>query len=644
MKKISGYLWGFIVLICAFFIAGMCTLGSVSTGGESLLVASNKTVYFSLTNGNGSSNTDTVDSIYVKVGTIYKGVDETVNLSVGISTTANAATTSGYWTTENKRTVTVKSVTDGVEYNWLKIYGDCNKTAKSVSFTATANVELVEIVCLNTDGEQIAIKGYLPSKYTEYDLDKVAYACDAQDGFTASESAYHNVTAEEGYYITSAKTLLSGREVRSGYTYVLDENFNYLNTVIVGASVGLFGASAFAVRLPAFVATCVLILCAFLLMKELFKSEKYSFYGALLLCLGGMTTTLGRLGAPYAIVASAIVTSAYFMYRFFARGISSKRVIKDGLNIFWSGLFAAVAMSIDASAILPSIAILTLFGFGLRRQKLAHRVALSKTEGGEEEVTSESGEITLVNKSALREKAKYAEKTRVSYGFAALSFVVGTILISFVSAVICYAAFIKAHGNVDLGFVRLVGYGVRNSIVGGKVTAFAAENASNAFTWFLPWKAFTAYKGASAEYLAWNILPNAVVCVCSLLALIVTTFKVAKDFVTKAQDRRALRIRRAYFVLLSGLAAAMIAAAFKTHVSVLNSYLFHVCYTAFLPLAAIAFAGESDKKRKIADFLLGFVTGLAAVAFVISVPSMYGFAVSAAYSKAIGWLSIVRKV
>lgn len=644
MKKISGYIWAFIVLICVFFSVGVCTLGSVSTGGKSLLVASNKTVYFSLTDENGAANADTVDCVYVKVGTIYKNVDETATFTVGVSTTASAATTSGYWPSANKKSVSVKTVTDGAEYNWLKIYDDCNKVAKSVSFTATANVELLEIVCLNTDGEKIAIKGYLPSKYTEYDLGEVAYACDAQDSFTASENAYHNVTAEEGYYITSAKTLLSGREVLSDHTYVLEENFNYLNTVIVSGSVAIFGASAFAIRLPAFLATCVLVLCAFLLMKELFKSEKYSFYGALLLCLGGMATTLGRLGAPYAIVTSAIVASAYFMYRFFARGISSKNVTKDALNILWSGLFAAVAMSIDASAVIPAIAVLALFGFGLRRQKLAYKVALSKTEGKEEEKVLENGEKILVNKASAYEQAKYAEKTRVSYGFAVLSFAIATVLLSFVSAVVCYTAFIKASGNVDPGFAGLIWNGLRNSIVGGKVVPFAAENASNAFSWFLPWKTFTAYKVAnSGEDLVWNILPNAVVCLFSLIALLFTTFKVAKDLVVKAQDKRALRIRRAYFLLLSGLAAAMIAAAFKTHVSVLNSYLFHTCYVAFLPLAAIAFAGESEKKTKIADFLIGFVTGIAAVELVICLPSMYGFAMPAAYEKVIGWISVVKK-
>lgn len=644
MKKISKYTRMFLVLFCVFFVVGLCTLGSVSTGGKSLSVKSGKAVYFSLTNKDGTANSDVVDCVYVKVGRTYKDVNETVTLTVGVSTAENASTSSSNWLTSNQKSVSVKTITDGAEYNWLKIYDACGVAAKSVSFKATANVELLEIVCLNTDGEKIAIKGYLPSQYVEYDLSEVAYACDAQNGFTASRNAYHNLTAEEGYYVVSAKTVLGGRAYSSDKTYVLEKNFNYLNTIIASGSVAIFGASAFAVRLPAFLATCALVFFAFLLMKELFKEEKYAFYGALLLCLGGMTTTLGRFGAPYAIVTSAIVASAYFTYRFFARGISSKRVTKDALNILWSGLFAAVAMSIDASAVIPVIAVLVLFGFGLRRQKRAYKLALAKTEGGETEV-SENGETFFVNEAAAYERVKYAEKTRVSYGFAFLSFFVATGLIIFFSAVACYTAFIKTKNNVDPGFISLIWNGLRNSIFGGEVSAFAAENASNVFSWFLPWKAAALYKGAKdGSYLEWNAFSNVVVCLFSLLALAFTTCKVAKDFVTKTSDKRALRIRRSYFLLLGGLAASMIAAAFKTQVSLLNAYPFYVCYTAFLPLAAIALEGEDGKRKKLADFLLGFVTGAAAVAFVIGLPSAYGFGVPVVYEKIVRRLCIVKKV
>lgn len=641
MKKISAYIWAFIVLICVFFTAGVCTLGSVSTGGEAMFVKSNATVYFSMLDENDAAAGQTVDAVYVKVGTIYKNVDESTTLVASMSTSANSsnATLSSQWPSANTRSVVVKTVSDGKQYNWIKIFEGANKeSVKAVSFRANSNIELVELVCLDADGKVINMEGFVAKESTDYTQDEIAKATDAQESFEKSKGSFYNLTVEEGYYVTSAQTLLSGRGILSGSTYVLEENFNYLNTVLTAGSIAIFGASAFAVRLPAFLATCALILFAFLLMKDMFKSEKYAFIGALLLCLGGMATTLGRLGAPYAIVASALVASAYFMHRFFSKGISSGRVVKDGLNILWSGLFAALAMSIDASAIFPTIGILVLFGFGLRRQKAAYKLALEKEENRIAN-EAEDGEST----AAAQVKVKYGEKTRISYGFAVLSFVMGTALLCFVSAVLCYAAYIKVNGNVDLGFTRLVWDGFKHSLFGGKVVSYATENGSSTFGWFLPWKAATlsAVTGGE-EYLAWNVLPNAAVSYFSLIALIVTTFKVAKGFVDKTQDKKALRIRRAYFILLVGLAVSMMAAACKLHVSVLNAFLFQTCYVAFLPLMAISLSGEGEKNGKIVDGVLWGVVALAAVVFVVSLPSAYGFAVPSSYAKAFGWTAIVN--
>ena len=636
MKKTSAYIRAFILLICIFFTVGIVTLGSVSTGGKNLLVHTNAPVYFSLVDKDGATKSQTVDAVYVKLGAVYKNVDEQFSITVGVSTTATAsnANSTSAWPSANKKNIAIKTVSDGAQYNWLKIAQDWDKDGiKSLYFQANANVELIEIVCLDKDGKAIGLNGFLAKESNDYNLDEVAYAYDAQNSFNASESAYHNLTAEESYYLTSANTLLSGREYVNDSQYILDENNNYLYTAIIGGSVALFGVSPFAVRLPAFLAACTLILCAYLLMKELFKSEKYAFIGVLLLCLGGAVTVLGRFGAPYAVVTSAIVASAYFMYRFFAKGISSDRVYNDGANVLYSGLFAAVAVCIDASAIFPVIGVLTLFGFGLHRQKTARKLALARME-----------ESADTENKVARIHAKYAEKVRVCYAYAALSFVAGTLLLAFASAVLCYTAFIKVNGNVDKGFASLIWYGLKNSIVGNGFTAYGAENTSNVLTWFLPWKAATLYQKSGESYLVWSVLPNAALCYACFVALIVTTFTVAKGFVVKAQDKQALRVRRAYFVLLLGLAFSMVAAACKIERSVVNGLLFHVCYVGFLPLAATAFSSidGKDKKSKAFNALLWIIVALAAAVFFVSLPSIYGFGAPTSYAKAFGWTAIVN--
>ena len=646
MKKLSAYVWAFIVLIVVFFTAGVSTLGSAATSGKSLFVQANTKAYFSLVDEDGNTYSDNVQDVYVKIGSVYNDVGEDFTLTVGFSTSTSPATDSSFTKAPIVLATNVYSDgdgADGIHYNWFKVVTAWNKNAKSVSFASTANLELYEIVCLNDKGERLNLKAYT-GKLNPYKAEEVAYACDAQDSVIISENAYYNLTMEEGYYLSSAQTLLGGRSFIKDCKYLLDKNFNYLSTVLISGSVGLFGASAFAVRLPAFLATCILIIFAFLLMRELFKNDKFAFIGSILLCVGGLATTLGRIGAPYAFVASALVGSAYFMYRFFAKGISNKHVVKDGANILYSGLFAAAAIAIDGGAIFPVIAILVLFGFGMRRQYQAYKVALAKTEGLGETVVDDKGETKTVNKEADRVTAQYKGKNRISYGFAGLSFGMGTVILIFLAAILSYSAFIKVNGNVDLGFANLLWTGFKNSMLGKGVLPFATQNASNAFVWFLPWKANTVYTGLNggSAYLTWSVTTNLVVTCLALVSLIFVTVKVALGFANKATDKQTLRVRRAYFVLLGGMAAGMLMAACRMHVSILNGYLFHVAYVAFLPLAAAAIVGEdSGAKKTWVDVALWAVVGLAVAAFALGVPAAYGIAVSTNYAKAFTWTTFV---
>lgn len=646
MKKLSAYVWAFIVLIVVFFTAGVSTLGSAATSGESLFVQANTKAYFSLADEDGNTYNEKVKDVYVKIGSVYNEVGEDFTLNVGFSTSVSPSSDSSFTKAANVVATNVYSAgdgADGIHYNWFKIVSDWGKEAKTISFSSTANLELYEIVCLNEKGERLGIKAY-ENKLNAYKTEDVARACDAQESVIISENGYYNLTVEEGYYMASAQTLLSGRSYVKDCKYLLDKNFNYLGTALISGSVAIFGASAFALRLPAFLATCSLIVFAFLLLRELFKSDKLAFISSILLCVGGMATTLGRIGAPYAFVASALVASAYFMYRFFAKGISNKHVVKDGANILYSGLFAAVAIAIDGGAIFPAAAILVLFGFGMRRQYQAYKLSLAKTDGLTETVVDANGETKTVNKEADRVTAQYGAKNRIAYGFAALSFVMGTIICMLVSSILAYSAFIKVNGNVDPGFARLIWNGFKNSMLGNGVLPFAAENASNAFTWFLPWKATTLYAGLNggSAYLNWSVTTNLVVTCLALVALIFVTVKVAFGFAKKKTDKQTLRIRRAYFVLLGGLAAGMLMAACRLHVSLLNGYLFHVCYVAFLPLAATAIVGEEGGlKKTLVDVALWSIVGLAIAAFALGVPATYGIAVSSNYAKAFTWMTFV---
>ena len=647
LKKISGYTWALLLAIVVFLTAGAFVIGSPKTAGESVLVKADKTAYFSLE----TESTDKLDSIHINLGSIYTKVGEDVTVTVKTSTQAAPTASLSSWSSGSDIVKTISNLKsdtadiNGANYNWVVLATGINKKAKTISVSMTANVELNEIVCITTDGKQIPVSGYVisGSKIQDYTVEELNAACDAQDSFHVSESAYYNFTQEEAYYMESVENVLDGKDVVANSVYTFDQNNNYLATVLFVPSVALFGESVFALRLPVLVASAMLIVFAYLFIAELTKKNKYAFAFALMLCVGGLVTSLGFMGAPYMFVAAALVASGYFMLRFYSRGISSSRLIRGGCNVLFSGLFAAVALAIDFAAILPVAAILVLFAFGMRRQKLAYKLAAEKTVGKEETITVE-GETKTVNRAADKLRMQYEEKNRISYGFAALSFIMGTIVLTLLAAVVCYSAYIRANNNVDDGFLVMMWRGLRNSIKADAFLPFGSANWSSVWAWWVPVRAATAYTGVEAvagKYLAWNVSPNAFLSYLSLISVVVMTVKVAKDFAVQTTDKKALRIRRTYFILLGGMAAAMLAGCLKGMVCGYYSLVFHVLYLGFIPTLFMLLPDEKEtccaKAKILSNVALWVIVLVAAAVFVACLPSIFGFAAPTSWTKWFTW-------
>ena len=633
MKKITAYTWAFILVLVAFFTVGMFTLGSTKTTGKAMTVLKNETVYYEF------EQNETVQAVYVNVGAIHAelGTQATVTVKTSNSTSAPS---SASWTAFGQdlkiSNVTNDENANSMQYNWVCVAAGMSKSAYKVSFTANAPLELNEIVVVNKAGEIVSMKGYPTG--TPYSIAELNSTLDKQDNFARfitedgkvelNNGALENFAQEEGYYMSSVQNLLAGN-AKYDANFTLDGNFNYLATVLMTPAVAIFGNSVFALRLPAFIATCMMLVFAFFLVKELTKREQLAFYFSLVLMLGGLVTTVGRFGAPYVMVASAIVASAYFMYRFFAHGISRSNMLGGALNIFAAGLFGAVAISMDITALLPMAGIAVIYAFGLRRQKQAHLLAMEKAKD---------------EKAMLREKNAFATKTRLSYGFAVLSFGVGTLVLMLFSAVLCYSAYVRAVNSTDVNFVAVLWKGIAASFRDNGVTSYTATNAS-VLAWLIPFRPAALFTGAvgagEGAYVGWHVLPNMAVLVCAGAAFVVCTIKVILDLVHKKNDKMALRMRRAYAVLLGGMVLALIAGLVRGNVSALSGMLFHVFYLAFLPLAATLLPeGETTQEKVLIN--AGCITLIAifALAFVLALPVMYGFAIVADRAKLFNWMSL----
>lgn len=647
MKKITAYTWAFILVILSFFTVGMFTLGSVKTTGDSMTVVKDTAVYYEL------ESSQSLKAIYVNVGGIHGtlGEDATITVKTSSNMTSSATGFSIFGSSLKLGNVTSKNFQSGGLYNWVAVSTGQSKTAMRISLTSNVTLQLNEIVAINKNNEIVTLKANTMGG--NYNVGQINTTFDAQESFarfineegvvTLDNSAFANFTQEEGYYMSSVQNLLSGKD-KYDATYTLDGNFNYLATVLLTPSVAMFGNSVFALRLPAFIATCLMIVFAYLLIKELTKREQLAFFFSLVLMVGGLVTTVGRLGAPYAMIASAIVASAYYMYRFFAHGISSKDMLRGASSILVSGLFGAAAIAMDITAIFPVAGVLVLFAFGLRRQKLAHEVALSKTADKAETVVNEEGEEVVINKAADKENETYETKTRLSYGFAALSFGMATLLFILFAGIICYSAYVRATNSESVNFLTMLWIGIKGSARDNGVTAYTAANAS-VLSWILPFKPAALYTGvkaaAAGEYVGWHVLPNIAVICTAALAFVVSTVKVLADLAKKNNDKKSLRMRRTYCVLLGGMVLALAAGLVRGNVSALSGMLFHVLYLGFLPLAAMLIPeGETTQEKALVNVALCTVVAVFVLAFALALPVMYGYSVVASRANLFKWMTL----
>jgi hypothetical protein len=281
----------------------------------------------------------------------------------------------------------------------------------------------------------------------------------------------------------------------------------------------------------------------------------------------------------------------------------------------------------------------------MRRQRLAHELALAKVVDQEETSVDEAGNTVYINKAADKENRLYDMKTRISYGFAGLSFVMGTFLFILLAAVLCYSAYVRANNSADVNFLAMVWDGLKASARDNGVTSYTAENAS-ILSWILPFKPATLYTGiravASDSYLGWLVFPNIAVLCASAVAFIASTVKVIMDFVQKKSDKKALRMRRMYFVLLGGMVLALVAGLARGNVSALSSMLFHVLYLGFLPLIGMMIPEGNDIQEKaLINVALCTVVAVFVLTFALALPAMYGYSVIASRAKLFTWMSFL---
>lgn len=681
-------------LVLALFIVGACTIGGFNGGGSAYLAEEGSTVAFYLDYQDGA----TLDKVYLNAGTAYAetGTAFTVTVRTSSNSSLSWITSYGFGAKKISNLYSSDAEALGTNYDWVQLRDESNTTALSTSrrlvqLEFSCPVLVNEVVFVDTNGN--VIPAYVEADDVRELLGEeqwvtwgttfraqsgnegLANLLDAQQNVETGNTVYSDFTEDEMYTLMQIENIVElGSRVPDGGVFNADTDHGAFAVLPYVLSTLIFGRSAFGLRIVSVLFTAALVWMIWLLARELFahgdkKKEGWAFLTACLFAGGGLALTVGRLGLYLPMLAFLIVSSFYFMYGFFARGISEERPAKSACNILVSGLLFALAVASDPKMLLAGVGVVALFIAGavrLERAYKAKRQAL-REEMRDANAKETSREVMLENAAAAEEKSaalgaelSYARRLVCLLFF--VSFAVGTFLFIVLSAIPSNSIFMRLYEanprSPTLGIFDYLG-----SMFGGafsltNATSLAAGNAVNAFGWFVGLKGATLFS-ASAEgtYSALNAQVNLAMAITALVGFLFLTAYTVLYYVTGGQkgayaSKHAPTVLRAYFVLLAGLVSSLLPYLFAGQVSAAQSMLFNCFYLAFIPLTFFTVSAQDTRERaklfgrirmNTAKWVLFWLLVLYAVVFVLSVPMYFGIPLSVgAAAGMFGWTTFMN--
>lgn len=691
MARVSRFGWAAIALVLAVFMIGACTIGGFSSYGDSYFAREKSQVVFYL--DYSSAGGGKLQEIYVNVGSVYAeaGKDFSLTFARCRATEGSSFTTSTLGEIKFSNIVpSGESV--GTNYNWVKAVDLTGKTFSTsysiIRIALSADMFLNEVVFVNETGDVIPaytaekeVKPFLESVWTSFRdyfhandkssdagaLGDPSALVDAQNRFSAGKTVYSNYTQDEMYTLLQLDNLRM-KGLTTDKTFFADTDFGPLAVLFPALGTAIFGVSPFGLRIFSVLFTAALVAMCYLLGKNLFKSRGFAFLFACFAAFGGLALTVGRLGVAYSLIALLLVSSLYFMFRYFEGGNWGERPLKTASNVLFSGLLFALAVAADPKCLIALIAPVALFVAGWVRQRRDQKeeIAVLRAQLLERNASEKSEEamqenIDAFNAAEHRALSAHSYANRVVWVFFFVSFLIASLLFVIVAALPSYFTYLKLYeanpASPSLGLFGLIWAAVKDSFSLANVTQFTSANAINPFGWFLSLKGATLFSaGGDGVYNALNAQFNLALMVTSLVGFIFMTSYVILYAATGGKkgayaSEHTPRILNAYFLLLAGLAASLLQYLFAGSTSAVQSFAFTVFYGGFAVLMfATAFVHDGSAYKKVAGIgmnaTLKVLFGMCivyAVLFLLSLPMVFGFSVpELAASICFGWTTFLN--
>ena len=690
-----------LILVLVFFVLSACTIGGFNAPGKAYYAQKDSDIVFYLEyDTEKESDLQRLGAVYVNVGAVFGEVGTDFSLRF-----RRASVSSTSWLSSNMNNVSLGNIFSpdgseavGTNYNWVKVFdytaeesGPISTTYRIIRLTIPCDMLINEVVFVDRGGDVI------PAVVTEKEAGELignttwqthfrdffhandktdefgalgdpSNLVDAQNNFTQGDSAYSNFTQDEMYTLMQIDNILLGSHLPEG-TFNADTDNGPLAALFPLLGTLIFGKSVFGLRIFSVLFAAATVALVYFFARRLFGKEGFALLAAALFAGGGLALTVGRLGLSMAPAAFFVLASYYFMFKFFADGISSENPAKSACgSILASGILFAFAFATDPKTVIAAVGVVVLFVLGAVKQARMHSAAsravrlemLSKNAlEKSEDAMRANVEACERQEAALRAGRAYVN--RLTYLLFIVGFVAAALAVVMLTALPSYYTYVNLYdpnpANASVGIFSLVGNAIRDSFALNNLTSYTASNASTAFGWLIALKGATLFSAhGEGTYIALNAQLNIGMALTALVAVLFMTVYAIVYIATGGKNgqyasERSPQILRAYIALMLGLVTSLLQYAFLGNVNAAYGYLFDLFYVAFIPLMfCTVYLHDGSKVTKVlgmpmnatAKVMAGLVA-VYAVIFLLTVPMVFCIPFpSAAAAACFGWTSFLN--
>ena len=596
-KAASKYVKAFLILAIAFLVIGLGTLGSLASTGDSFVLTAKQdgdekepSLMFHVTIPDDVAQEASEYDLYVKyilvnVGAVYAPAGEDTDIRIGRGTSPDLTFSLTY-------PITVPSVYTAASedeegsyngpYNWavLDVINDTTDSQgrngwrlhdyayyffaartssvriNEVVFIAENNTlpeEEREPIMLNAELDDASVIRRAEGESLEDALKRASAVVDSQQLPNLSQSSFNRFSEEEAYSMMTIAEMRDGGSYVKGDTYLADNVYNALGTDILALGTLIFGMSPFGLRFFPFLAAFGVLIFGYLLVRDISKSERAGFIFAVLYALSAAFLAAGHLGTPLMLGVFFFVASAYFCYKFFAKGMK-KPSLGSAAPVVLSALFGALAICTNGVWTIPMVGVVVLFCFGMVRQKKAKEYYLQKAEEAPAEVvqTEDGEEYELTpEKRAAHVRAEYSRKDRIAIACFVTVLLIGTFVLSMLAVIPAYLPYVRVLGDpaLPMNVMEVAWKLFAGGFVGVNATSYAQS-----------WAMHTLFKGVGELYAVTvaGALTGIVAVVASIVALVWYLVSGKKE----GDEKRAKVALRALVIAAAGLLLSLICSAF----------------------------------------------------------------------------------